>query len=74
MVSEWLKNIHAGRMSYIRAAILGFWFSEHLKVSENAFKTSHDEQIADIKRIKEELVAALQVFRDETRSSLCRWC
>lgn len=74
MVSEWLKNVHAGRMSHIRSAMLGFWFREHAKDSENAFKRSHDGQIADIKKTKEELAATLQVFRDETRSSLCRMC
>jgi hypothetical protein len=72
-VSEWLNNVHSGRIAHLRdeaiISLFEFRFRKRAKDSEDARKRSRIEQIADIKKIKEVLSTTLQAFRDETRSA-----
>ena len=71
LVSDWLLNVRSGRVAPIRdgaiQSLLGSRFGKGAKNAEDVRKKSHEEQIANIKRVKEDLSTTLQVFRDETR-------
>ncbi|KAJ3517352.1 hypothetical protein NLJ89_g569 [Agrocybe chaxingu] len=72
-VSEWLRNVRVGRVSHVVDStiikLLGPTAGKKAVERQAKRRKTHEEKLAQLKKVRDELQAALDFFREETRNT-----